>query len=71
MVKEYYDVVTGLRVRIEIGEWAEDIQDYRDVKGYKFPFLISEGMGKTVIEYTVKSVEINTNLKDDLFKITQ
>ena len=70
-VKEYYDVVTGLKLRKEAtGEGPQTIinyADYKEVNGIMFPFsqTISQGVD---IRLTIKDVKINSGLKDEDFK---
>jgi len=66
---EFYEVATGLKIRKETDEGVMDLNDYRDVKGYKFPFQISQEMGGQAVKIIVESVEINTKIKDEMFKI--
>ncbi len=76
-ITEYYSVKTGLLLRQIIpvntpqGSFTQttDYSDYREVKGLKFPFMITQQMGPQSFELKVDSVEINTGVSDDLFKV--
>ncbi|WP_210489670.1 insulinase family protein [Rufibacter aurantiacus] len=73
----YFDKETGLKVREVVTEQTSvgtanqttDLKDYREVNGIKFPHQIDLHIGSQVISSTVNSVEINKNLKDDVFKL--
>ena len=65
----FFDVVTGLKVKEISEEGTATYGDYREVKGVKFPFALSQQMGPQTMELQVLSVKVNTKLKDDLFKI--
>jgi hypothetical protein len=42
--------------------------EYKEVKGIKFPHQLSQSMGKQDLKWKVTSVELNTKLKDEIFK---
>ncbi|MBC3540727.1 insulinase family protein [Rufibacter sediminis] len=73
----YYDKETGLKIRevateqtsVGTANQTTDLRDYREVNGIKFPHQIDLHIGSQVISTTVNSVEINKNLKDDVFKL--
>ncbi|WP_207433430.1 insulinase family protein [Sabulibacter ruber] len=73
----YFDKETGLKIRevateqtaVGTASQTTDIKDYREVNGIKFPHQIDLHIGNQVISSTVNSVEINKNLKDDIFKL--
>ncbi|QMU30769.1 M16 family metallopeptidase [Adhaeribacter radiodurans] len=74
---QYYDLETGLKMReivvtaTDLGNATQvtEVTDYRDVNGIKFPYLTQLHAGNQLISTTVQSVEVNKNLKDDLFKL--
>lgn len=74
---QYYDLETNLKVRevlftpTEIGNATQvtDVKDYRPVNGTQFPHLFELKAGNQIISTNVQSVEVNQNLKDDLFKL--
>lgn len=74
---QYYDLETGLKIRevvitpTELGNATQvtEIKDYRDVNGLKIPHLMQLRAGSQLISTNVQSVEVNKNLKDDLFKL--
>lgn len=73
----YYDVATGLKVKTvtvgknpQTGEAVTSVatnKDYKSVDGYKFAFT-RDITGVQPLTLTVKSIEINTKLGDDLFE---
>jgi len=73
----YYDAETGYLVRsvnqlsTPQGEFTQtmDMDDYREVDGLKYPYKLNQSFGPQAIELNVTSIEINTGLSDDLFKV--
>jgi zinc protease len=71
---DYYDVESGLKVQTKQtsvtpqGEFTQvfNFMDYQEINGVKYPFLIKIS-GIQNMELNVSSVEINTDLSDDLF----
>lgn len=74
---QYYDLETGLKLReiiitaTELGNATQvtEVKDYREVSSVKMPYLTQLRAGNQLINTTVQSVEVNKNLKDDLFKL--
>ncbi|MCF7859596.1 MAG: insulinase family protein [Candidatus Cloacimonetes bacterium] len=74
---EYYDAETGYKVReVSVAESPQgtftstvDYSDYKEVEGVMYPHKISQQMGPQNIEMEVISVEVNTGLSDELFKV--
>ncbi len=74
---EFFDVTTGLKVRTvssqdtQMGPMTITVNygDYREVANVKFPFAITQQMGPQAIDLKVLSVELNSGISDDLFKI--
>lgn len=72
----YYDQVSSLRVREERtlstpqGQFVQtiDLDDYREVNGVKYPYLMTQSVAGMVIPMTVTKIELNTNLSDEIFK---
>lgn len=76
--KEYYEVASGLKVRMVVeGEvpgmgkttMTFDYSDYKDISGIKFPYMIKQDMGMMVLEFKVTDIKINQNLDDKLFEV--
>lgn len=65
----YFDVNTNLKIREISDQGTTDFSDYRDVSGVKFPYSVEAEMQGKNIKFQIDSIEINTKLKDDLFKI--
>ena len=76
---QYYDMETGLKIReLQSQEGPQgpvtqtiDYDDYRDVQGIKFPYTtkISGGGMPFTLDMKAKSIEMNTGLTDDDFKL--
>ncbi|MDD5571105.1 MAG: insulinase family protein [Bacteroidales bacterium] len=64
----YFDITTGLKVRAIEGEGGTiDYSDYKEIKGVKFPFTQAMTFGSQTVGFSVESLEVNTNIKDDFF----
>lgn len=71
---DYYDVNSGLKVQTKQtiatpqGEFAQifDFSDYQEINDVKFPYLLKIS-GMQNLELKVDSININTDLGDDLF----
>lgn len=71
---DYYDVNSGLKVQSKQtivspqGEFTQtfDFSDYQEVNGVKFPYVLRIS-GMQNLELKVDSININTDLSDDLF----
>lgn len=77
VVNEYYDTKTGFKVKSEQTESTPQgpmtqttyYMDYKEGPGgLKFPNMIKQSAGPQVMEMKLKSVEINTGVKDEDFK---
>jgi len=66
---EYYDVVTGLKVRAESKNGTTEYADYKAVDGVLFPFTLKQTMGPQSFNLTVSEVKLNSKLKDDFFEV--
>jgi zinc protease len=74
---EFFHVASGLKLRTvaaldtPMGSMSQvtDYDNYRDVGGVKFPFLIKQQMGPQAFDLTVQSIEVNQGLRDELFRI--
>lgn len=74
---DYFDMKTGFKVMSvkskNVPQAGGEITvnsyygDYKEVKGVKFPHLLSQSMGKQELKWKVVSVEVNTKLKDEIF----
>lgn len=72
----YYDTETGLKVKeVSIQEQAgqkitvtTNYSDYKEVKGIKFPFTITQALGPQNIDFKVKEVKINESVSDEDFQ---
>lgn len=75
---QYYSVETGLKVKESkeiqttqgLFEQETYFSDYREVKGLKYPFKITQFLGLQEIELSVTSIEVNTGLKDEVFEVS-
>lgn len=74
--KGYYSVADGLKIQeIAVQEMGGQTfqttvgySDYRDVKGAKFPFLISQSMMGQAIDFKVDSIKLNEGVTDADFQ---
>lgn len=74
--QNYFDIETGLKIREQknittpqgVFTQVNDLSDYREVEGMKYPYKIKQTVGPQVIELNVTSLTINNGLSDDLFK---
>jgi zinc protease len=74
---EYFDVSTGLKVRTVASQETQmgpmtvtsNFGDYREVDGVKFPFALKQQVGPQNVDLKVVSVELNSGVSDELFKI--
>lgn len=66
---EYYDVQSGLKVRVESKNGITEYADYKAVDGIMFPFSLKQSMAGQSFNLTVSEVKINSKLKDDIFVI--
>lgn len=75
-IKEYYDSVTKLKVKREEERHTREgmtlvttyYDDYQEVGGILFPHKITQSAGMK-LEFTVKSIELDTKLDKELFEI--
>lgn len=75
--KAYYDVASGLKVQsvktVNQGGQSMAIptgySDYREVKGVKFPFVISQSMGPQTFEFKVSEILVNEGVSQEDFKV--
>ena len=74
---DYYSVETGLKIRSSstmdspMGKVTQtsDILEYTEVGGVKLPKKIKQTAGPQSFDISVDSIEINTGVQDDVFKI--
>ena len=72
----FYDTETGLKVKeVTVQEQAgqkmtvtTNYSDYKEVKGIKFPFTITQALGPQNIDFKVKEVKINEGVSDEDFQ---
>ena len=70
----YLDADTGLEFKIvtqtPTGSVEQELSDYREVQGIKFPFLIrTTANGVLQSQFVVEKVEFNLKLDDNLFRV--
>jgi hypothetical protein len=66
---DYFDVVSGLRVRSIGQSGVKDLADYKAVDGILFPHSMSQEMGPQSMKLTVTSIAINSKIKDEMFLV--
>jgi zinc protease len=73
----YYEIATGLKLKSSSVVDAQGqsmtismiYSDYQDVKGgLKYPFKMKQAAGPQNFAITVKSIELNTDVKDEVFQ---
>ncbi|MCS7052941.1 MAG: hypothetical protein NZM09_04315 [Ignavibacterium sp.] len=77
--KIYFDKESGLKVLEKkstvtpMGSMEQTIEfsDYKEVAGVKYPHKLKQSFGPQSVEVTVSSIKVNTNLSDDIFKISE
>ena len=77
--KQYYESGTGLKVKETkeiqtaqgLFEQETYFSDYREVRGIKYPFSITQYLGLQEINLTVKSIKINSGLDDKTFELPE
>lgn len=77
--RQYYESATGLKVRETkeiqttqgLFEQETYFSNYREVRGIKYPFSITQYLGLQEINLTVKSIKINTELDDKTFELSE
>lgn len=75
--KSFYDVESGLKVKsvktMSQGGQTMTIptgySDYQEVKGVKFPFMISQSMGPQSFEFKVSKILVNEGVSEEDFKV--
>lgn len=70
----YLDAETGLEARIVTqtprGEMVQELSDYRDVDGLKFPFKVTSRVGGVqTVAIEITRIEINPQIDDAIFKM--
>lgn len=73
----YYDTASGLKVKEEsiqetpMGTWTQvtEYDNYKEVQGIKYPHQIKQTVGPQNLDATVTKIEVNSKLKDALFKV--
>ncbi|MBT8307835.1 MAG: insulinase family protein [Maribacter sp.] len=68
----FYDINTGLKVQDAVSIEAQgqqinttfDYNDYQEVSGIKFPFLLTQTMGPQKFDFVVKEIKVNEGVSD-------
>lgn len=74
--KNYYAVESGLKLKTvkTVSQGAQTMSlptifsDYKEVKGIKFPFKITQSMGPQTFEFNVSEVKVNEGISDADFE---
>lgn len=77
--KQYYESASGLKVKETkeiqtaqgLFEQETYFSDYREVRGIKYPFSITQYLGLQEINLTVKSIKINSGLDVKTFELPE
>jgi hypothetical protein len=73
---DFYSVETGLKIKSQSNEdspqgkisQTTDINEYAEVNGVKYPKALTQTAGPQTYDITIDSFEVNTKVKDDIFK---
>lgn len=73
---QYYNAATAMKIKeikfitLPHGTFAQEtyFDDYREVEGIKYPFLIKQTLGTQSMEFKVMSIEVNKGLVDREFE---
>lgn len=76
-MSEFFDIGSGLKLRTMVTQESPmgsmtqitDYEDYREVDGMMYPFLMKQQVGPQAFDLEVKSIEINQGLGDDVFSV--
>lgn len=76
-INEFYSTETGLKVRTlavaetPMGETTVivDYDDYREVAGVKFPYVMKQDLGMISFDLKVTDIKVNQGLNDVLFSV--
>jgi zinc protease len=69
-MSEFYDVATGLKVKIDMGAQGVIIfGDYREVNGVKVPYSMTQSGGQlpAPVNYITSDVKVNIDIDDKVF----
>lgn len=74
---QYYDMNTGLKLRdskdiiTPNGKYKQitEFDNYKNIDGILYPFKIRQYIGNQVLEFTIESIQVNTNISDEIFQI--
>lgn len=69
-MSEFYDVATGLKVKIDMGAQGVIILgDYREVNGVKVPYSLTQSGGQlpAPVNYITSDVKVNIDIDDKVF----
>ena len=66
---DYFDTETGLKIKSITESGESYFSDYRKVNNIKFPFEVKQSAEGQELQMKLKTVEVNSKLKDDLFRI--
>lgn len=68
---EYYSVESGLKLQTVIDtEWGTSTtaySDYKEVEGVEFPYELSQSFGPQAIDFKIKEIKLNEEVKDEDF----
>lgn len=74
---EYFSLKSGLKISSQTSQdtpmgamtIVTTYDDYREINGIKFPFSIKQQLGPQLLDMKVNSIEVNSGLSADEFKI--
>lgn len=70
--RAWYSVKTGLKIK-SVSYKSQQVtmlyNDYKSINGVLFPHLMKQDLGGMIMELQVNSIEVNTSVSDDFFKV--
>ena len=67
----YFDVQTGLKMRLENKHLTEEYNNYKPIEGILFPFKTKLTIGTESYALEILEIKLNSNLEDAIFKLSK
>jgi zinc protease len=69
IITDHFDVDSGFKIKSSGVTGVTEYSNYQEVDGLLFPFQLKQAAGPQVLDIQVISIELNTGLSDNTFKI--